>query len=136
MSDIVADLRTYLLTQTPVTNEVGTRMYFDHLPQGCTLPALVLEQNDLQIIRHLTASTTLRRAQVNILVVSESHTSARAAQAAIQDVVEFDNGTWGSTNVRRSYVDDEYDGNYSPGDASEDFTRVAYTTATVWFVDA
>ena len=136
MSDIVADLRTHLLTQSGVTNEVGTRIYFDHLPQGAVYPAIILEQNDLRLIRKLDDKQTLRRAQIDVQNVAESHTGVRTLQAAVQAAIEFETGTWGSTTVRRAYIDDEFDGTWSPQDGSELHIRVAFTTVNVWFVDA
>jgi len=40
---VLDDMRTYLLTQTAVTDLIGTRIYFDALQQSTSMPAVVFE---------------------------------------------------------------------------------------------
>lgn len=42
MADVCVALRTYLLTKTAITDIVGQRIYADQLPQGATIPAVVM----------------------------------------------------------------------------------------------
>ena len=132
MSDAVAAMRTYLLTQSGVTDLVATRIYFDNLPQGATLPAIVVEQVNDDIIRSLNATDSLRRTSVNAIVYASSHTSAAAAGDAVESAVEFATGAWGTVTVRRALVESAVDVIESPQDASDAYRNVRSLACVVW----
>jgi len=131
VSDAVAGMRTYLLTQSDVTNTTS-RIYFSNLPQGVTLPAVVLEQSGDEIVRHLSNTTTLRRTTINVIAYASTHTVAASLGDVLTTAIEFDTGTWGSVSVRRAYVEGTVDLVEPPIDGSEDFRHVRSLLSVVW----
>ena len=132
MSDSVASLRTHLLTVSGVTDLVVARMYFNDLPQDATLPALAIELTQSEIIRHLSATTTLRRDTVNVYAYADSYTGAAALGAAIETALEFATGTWGTMAVSRCLVEGTVDVTEPPRDASEAWRWVRGIMLVIW----
>lgn len=132
MSDSVASMRTYLLTQSGITDIVGSRIYFNDLPQNPTLPAVALELQQSEIIRHLTATTTLRRDMVNAYGYASTYTSAAALGAAIETALEFASGTWGSMKCKLCLVEGTVDVTEPPRDGSQAWRWVRSIMAVVW----
>lgn len=132
MSDAVAAMRTYLLTQSGVTDECSTRIYYGNLPQAVTLPAVVIEQTGDDIARHLGATTTLRRTTIGVHAYAENHTDAAALGDALVSAIEFDSGTWGTVTVNRAYVEGVVDITEPPRDASQAYRRIRSLLAIVW----
>lgn len=132
MSDAVAAVRTQLLATSGVTDLVGTRIYFDNLPQNATLPAIVVEQSSDDIIRHLGATTAHRRTAVNAHCYATTHTSAAAVGAAVETAMEFGTGTWGGVTVDRCLVEGTVDLVEPPRDGADAWRRVRSLLLVVW----
>ena len=124
MSDILAATRTYLLTQSGVTDLVATRLYYDNLPQNATLPAVVLYQTAEDATRHLASSDTLNRHGLLLEVYATTHTSAAAVGEALKAAIEMQSGTWGTVDVRGAYVESVVDSPDAPKDGSQNYRRV------------
>lgn len=130
---ITADTRTYLLTQSSVTDLVGNRIYFDNLPQSATLPAVVLEMSDsFPASRHLTATGTLDRSALTAYCYASTRTSASSLGDAVYAAIEFKAGTWGSSTVSRALVDNTYDGTDQPRDNSAAWRYIRAIFFAVW----
>ena len=132
MSDIVAATRTYLLTQSGVTDLVGTRIYYDNLPQGATLPAVVVYQAGEDLVRHIAAADTLSRHALMVDVFATTHASIAALGAALVTALEMQTGTWGTVDVRRVHVDNIVDTVESPRDGSDAFRHVRIMSCGAW----
>jgi len=127
-------MRTYLLTQTDVTNEVSTRVYFDVLPQGAELPAVVIERDTAQITRHLSGTQALRRSVCQVDVYAGNHPAVINASDAVVTALEMYTGSWTNTiNVRRSYITDLSKSTDNPADGSQAFRHIDTLTCVVWY---
>lgn len=132
MSDIVAAMRTHLLADAPVAAVVGTRAYYQQLPQNPTLPAIVLELTQSEIIRHLSSTTTLRRAMVNAYVYATTHAAAASLGDKVETALEFISGSWGTVTVERCLVEGTVDVTEPPQDGSQAWLYVRGIMAVVW----
>jgi hypothetical protein len=132
VSDMAAACRTYLLTQAGVSSLVGSRVYFDVLPQTVTMPAVVIEMTADDIVRTLTATTTTRRTTLSVHSYADTHTGAVALGDAVETALEFKAGTWGSVTVKRSYVEATVDLVESPRDGSDAYRRIRSHLVVAW----
>lgn len=132
MSDPVAAMRTHLLAQSGVTTLVSTRVYYGNLPENATLPAVMIEQRDTEVIRKLTATTTLRRASLNVHAYATTHSAVASLGDALTAALEFATGTWGSVSVRRAYIEGQYDTHEPPRDGSQAYRCIRSLLAVVW----
>lgn len=141
MSNIVNDMRTYLISKSAVTALTSTRIYFGNLPQNSKLPAVVMSLIDSDSQKHLTNADGLRRSSIQLDCYGTSTGNAPYASAynvaeQIRKVVDFNSGTWGSSTVRRALVDDQRDFEDEPGDGSE-FSRFGRSVdVTVWHTES
>jgi hypothetical protein len=132
MSDPVAAMRTHLLTQSGVTNLVSSRIYYGNLPENATLPAVMIEQRDSQVQRRLAATTSLRRASLNVNAYATTHSALASLGDALVSAIEFKTGTWGTVSVRRAYVEGQFDVNEPPRDGSSAYRCIRSLLAVVW----
>lgn len=132
MSDIVAATRTYLLTQSGVTDLVGSRIYYDNLPQNATLPAVVVYLAAQDNVRHLASADSLTRYAVMLDVFGSTHAAVYALGQAIESAVEMDTGAWGTVNVRRAYVTNVTDTFDEPRQGSDEYRRFRIISVDVW----
>jgi len=136
---LTEDIRTHLLTQVDVTNLASTRIYYDNLPQNATLPAIVIQQtnDDAEPARHLAGIDVLHRAYVSLFCYADTHSAAatlgQAVFAAMETENEVTHNTWGSTTVRRAFVDVMQDGTEAPRDGSDAWRHVRDCFAVVWY---
>jgi len=102
MADIGVAYVAYLKTQSTVTDVVGSgadaRIYTDRLPQGATLPAIVLH-DAISGISYENLSTgdgiATRRMQCNCY--ADTKLVAESLRNVIRKVTStYDHGTWGS----------------------------------------
>lgn len=133
MSDILAGVRSKLLTVSGVTDLIVSRIYFSNLPQAATLPAIVLELSVSSLIdRHLSATGTLYESSVNVYCYASTHTAAAALGDAVHTALEFGTGTWGTVTVKRCYVDNTQDVIEPPRDGSDAFRRIRGLLCSIW----
>jgi len=132
VADIAAAMRTYLLTQTDVTNEVSTRVYFDVLPQGATLPAVVIDQTGLELTRKLDGTQSLQRRAFQLFAYASTHSDLANTVTPLITAIEMDTGTWDTTTVRRSYVMDSTFWTDAPQDGSQAYRRGCTLTVVMW----
>lgn len=135
MSDAVAAMRTYLKTQSGVTDLCGgsdARIYYGNLPQNPTLPAVVLEQTGDDIQRKLAGATTLRRTRINVHAYAESQPDAAALADALATAIEFGSGTWDTMDVRRALVEGVVDASEPLREGRQAFRNVRSLLTVVW----
>jgi len=130
---IVADMRTYLLTQSGVTGLCSTRVYFSALPQNITLPAVVLERTDTTVpSRTLAATGSLYRSEITAYAYGATESAMAGLGDALHAAIEFDTGTWGSSTVDRSFVEHYHDLVEEPWDGSQAWRFVRAMFCVVW----
>jgi len=129
---VVADCRTHLLTQSGITDLVGTRVYFDNLPQSATLPSIVVYQAGDDLVRHLDAADTLSRVGLQVDVYATTHEAADGVATVLINVIEMDVGTWGASTTRRAYVDSVVAGVNEPRDGSDAWRHLRILSCSVW----
>lgn len=132
MSDVVAAMRTHLLADANTAAIVATRIYFQQIPQNPTLPAIVLELTGSEIIRHLTATTTLRRDMLNAYCYASTHAAAANLAEKVETALEFKSGTWGTMTIKHSMVEGLVDAVEDPRDGSQGYQFVRSVMAVVW----
>ncbi len=133
MSDPVTALRAYLLTVSDVTDECGTRVYYNNLPQGATLPAVVLELTASEVAdRHLVATGTLYNSQVSAHCYAGTHAAAVTLGDAVYAAIEFQSGTWGGVAVKHATVENTHDVVDWPRDGSDVVRHVRSVMNSVW----
>ena len=131
--DAVAATRTRLLAVSAVTDLVGTRVYWEALPQGATLPAIVLELNTSECIdRHLAGTGVLFESSVNVYCYADTHTASVALGDAVYTALEFQSGTWGTVSIKRVYVENTQDVTEPPRDGSQAARRVRALFVSIW----
>lgn len=141
MSNIVNDLRTYLISKSAVTALTSTRIYLGELPQNAAMPAVVLNLIDSNSQRNLTALDGLRRSRVQVDCYGTSTGAAPYASAynvaeKVRLVVEMYRGALGATTARRTYVDDQRDFIDEPLDGTEFSRRGRSLDLTIWHSEA
>ena len=82
------ELRTYLVTQSDVTDEVGTRIYPEVLPQSPTLPAVVFRTLTGNSHGHLSGKSCLADAVVQFDCYALTSLAARDAEEEIRKAVD------------------------------------------------
>ena len=133
MSDILGAMRTKLLATTAVTDLIGTRIYFDDLPQSATLPAIVIEMTNSEVAdRTLSATGTLYRAGINVYCYATTRTTSISVGDAVYAALEFATGTWGSVSVKRALVENTQDVTEPPRDGSAAWRFVRALFTVVW----
>lgn len=81
----------YLLTQTAITDLVGTRIYPDVLPEACTLPAIVYSEISDNDNYHLSGVCTAAECRVQIDCYGATRASANAVGRKVREIIG--NGT-------------------------------------------
>lgn len=107
MADVISAVRTYILSQSSVTDVIGQRMYFDRLKQKATLPAAtisrVIETHDHTISNR--SGIVWTRLQIDCYSTSRLTTSA-LAEAIYKCGIAAVKGTTNSINIRGVDVED------------------------------
>lgn len=85
MADVGAQLRTYLIGITAVSDLIGTRCYPDGPPQGATLPCLAYTVVDTVNEEDLEGSAGLAHSRVQI----DAYAATRKAANALANAVQF-----------------------------------------------
>lgn len=130
---ITEDLRTYLLTQESVTNLLVNRIYYDALRQGSALPASVMELTHAEIMdRHLSGTGSAYRSQVTVYSYASSRPACNSLRDALIAAIEFDTGTWGSTNIERAFCEYWVDLAEEPPDGSGQWRYLSGIFTAIW----
>jgi hypothetical protein len=91
--DLLADLQQ-------LQTAAGSRVYFDAVPQGVTLPAIVLRRAGGERPRTLGGLPLFARSLFEINVLAADHPQAYATASAIRARLDGYRGVLGSTHVR------------------------------------
>jgi hypothetical protein len=124
MSNAGRGFRTYLLTKSGVTDEVGTRIHRDHLPQDPTLPAVVFHVISDVKEHHMGGASLLAMARVQLDVIAETFGAAQDAAEAIRNAADGYSGTMGSEYAQTCQLDSQQHEAEDPQDASDAYRWV------------
>lgn len=135
MATVAANLRTYLVAQSSVTDQVGTRVYFGNIPNASTLPAVAINLVRDETIRSINnGASGLYNASLDVEVHADTYTAANTAGEAIKDALDDYAGAMGSMTCRKCYADNGGDTEYAPLDASDKFRFVRSVDVDLWYV--
>ena len=109
MTEMLEDLRTYLLTQSSLTALVSTRIYSATPPVGFQLPAVVYSR---QFTERLHVNSWMIP-EWSFSCLGASHVQAQSVARALIGALEGFHGEMNGRHVRVSIIN-EYDGNPDP----------------------
>ena len=104
-----ADIRTYMLTRTAITDLVSTRIYFQKLPQNATFPLLVSNRISTKREYSHSGDSNLTTPRVQYSCYAETWTAAKDLAEQIVSEMSGFSGTAGSTTVYSTFVENELD---------------------------
>ncbi len=106
---IGSELRTYLLTQTSITDIVSGRIHAIKLPKGAIFPAITY--NVVSQVRTYSHSgdSSLTRPRIQYSCWAELIEDAKNLALALTDVLSGFKGTAGMADVQDSFVENEVD---------------------------
>lgn len=90
---IESDLRVRLVSQTALTNLVGTRIYPLQLPQNGQYPAIAYWRVSAPRVRSMGNGSKTIRARYQFDVYAESYKSAKTVVAALIAAIDWYSGT-------------------------------------------
>lgn len=106
-------IRALLLANATVSAAVGTRVYPVTLPEGTTLPAIVLDHVSTveQPTIDANAPLALVESRISVTVISDTYTTLKTLTDACRVACNFQRGSIAGVNVvsvRRALVGPEY----------------------------
>jgi hypothetical protein len=105
--EIEEALTTYLLSQSGLTALIDRRFFYDLLPQGCVLPAVVC-QNVSDVKDHTYSGIQqLERPMYQFTTYANSRASARAVAAQIKAALSDYHGTMSGLTVQYIRLENE-----------------------------
>lgn len=107
MADVISAVRSYILSQSSVTDVIGQRMYFDRLKQKATLPAATISRVSETHAHTISNRSGLvwDRLQIDCYSLNRLTTASLAETIYKCGIVAF-KGTTGSVNIRGVDVED------------------------------
>jgi hypothetical protein len=86
MSDIVTEIRTYLVADASILAAVAQRIYQDQLPQGMeTMPAIVLEEISGRDAQQMEGHVVLTWTRVRARCYADTPASAASVRTLVRD---------------------------------------------------
>jgi hypothetical protein len=83
-----------------LSTAAGTRVYFDTIPQGVVLPAIVIRRNGGERPRTLSGTALFERSTFEITVLAREHSQSYATASAIKNALDGFRGLIGATRIR------------------------------------
>lgn len=127
-----ADLRTYLLADSTISNLIGTRMYPVVLPQSPTYPAVSYSTISAQRGHNMQAPDGLAAQRIQVDAWALTYAQARSLSDAIRNRIDSFRGSMGSTKVQGIFFDTER--HLNEQDGSTVFYRIE-TDYIAWHED-
>ena len=107
MADVVSSIRTYLLSQSAVSDVISQRMYLDVLKQNATLPAATITKTSETHEHELSRRSGLVQTRLKIECHSRNRLTTNAlAEAIYKTGVATLKGATNSVNIRGVTVED------------------------------
>lgn len=119
------DLRAYLLSQSGVTSQVSTRVYWGERPQSGALPAVVMQVISDLPSYSMEGDNDLNRTRVQLDVYGSTYGAAKTAARAVKTALNSYQGTTGGTSFRGVFRDGERDDRIAGTNEADRFFRVS-----------
>jgi len=119
MSNPARSFRTYALTKTAVTDEIGTRLYPNRLPKNPTLPCAVYNVISHNPEHHLTGAAPLTKTRIQIDFFAATRSAVDNAADGLRDAADGYMGTAGSEYLQTCHLETQRDEHDDPIDASD-----------------
>ncbi len=133
---IRADLLTYLATKTSVTTLVSARIYSQQAPEGASLPRVVFTE----LGGERTGSLSGANEQIKTSFALECQATSGAGSVAVADalanVLDYFQGTMGSSTVQGVFVTNAGDSIEPPTAANEEAIHSTTLNIDVWYEKA
>ena len=100
MSDISAAIRAKLVAESSVTDEVGTRIYSDHLPQNAAMPAITYRVISEIANEDLAGSSGLDEARIQVDCFGSTRSQANSVQRLVRSALKGFRGVVSSVYVK------------------------------------
>lgn len=101
MADVAFEVRAFLLSKTTITDQVSQRIYTDILPQGATLPAIVMFKRFTDHEHQLSDLGGLAHAKIQFECYAATRSSANTiADVIIDSGIMTHTGTYSAVDVR------------------------------------
>lgn len=136
MSDLSKGLVIYLKAQSTVTDVCGTRITYDELPQGSTLPALVIHDLGGVTERHTGGSTNHARSRLQVDAYATKHADATNLAKQVRLVTENFSGSWDSETIIHAMADRSPQTLDRPTQGTEASRRIATLDLIVYHTEA
>lgn len=116
---IAQAIRTYLLTKTTVTNEVGSRIRPDALIENETMPALVIQETASDHEEQLSGAGGISQSSVTIACYSNTRMEADSVAEIVRQVLHGYTGAAGNETIQSSQLEDRANGYMTPVDGGD-----------------
>lgn len=119
------DVRTYLLTQTPITNLVGTdaigamaRIYFQDRQQAITADTIIIHRTGSDHLQNLNAAQGYVTAFIEFDCISMTGAGSKTLGEALRGELHGYRGTMGSVSIKGVALQEDSDDFDPPEDGS------------------
>lgn len=110
MSSVRAAIRTLLLGETAITDIVGSRIYYGHLPQEPTLPAIVFFHSSAQASEiHHSGGVPIYHPYIQISLRGADPVVLETLSEAVKTLLHGYSGTVGGIDLSFVRLVGEYD---------------------------
>jgi hypothetical protein len=107
MGNVISAVRSYLIADTDTAALIGSRMFFDVLPQGVDLPAAIISRESERYEHELSSRAGIVHTRVSIECHSATRLEADAiARAMLTSDIDSIKGTNYGVNFRGVMIDD------------------------------
>lgn len=131
MADISSWFRSTLIAHAGTTALVGERVYFGHLPQNPTYPALAVEKVSALRFSNMGVDISEVLARVQVTAFAATRASVESVRDQVRQALQRARGTQGGVVVVDTYVDNEVE---LPYDDDAKVWPVA-TDFRTWFLE-
>lgn len=104
-----SDIRTYMKTRTAITDIVGSRIYFQKLPQEAEFPLLVSNRISTTRTYSHSGDSNMTTPRIQYSCFAETYAAAKDLAEQIVSEMSGFKGTAGSSTIYSSFVENELD---------------------------
>lgn len=116
---ILQSIRTRLLSQTAVTDIVGTRIHPQWRPQDGALAAITLQRISEDHVHNLEGGAGLARPRIQVDCWSSKYSEAQSLGEAVREALQGFTGTVDSVTIHSCLLDNRADLFEPPKDGSD-----------------
>lgn len=133
MSHMPADLRTFIVGTTAVTQYISTRCHYNHIPESAAKPHVWFRVASDTEERTMDGVGGLHEAQVDVECAGLTETSAQDVADAIKTRLDGFKGTVGNATAQAMFLRDK-DDDYLPfSNQSDEGVHVVSFSLQMWY---